>query len=324
MRHPRQVPHDRLAVDILPEHERDLCLGLAPIVGFQQFAERDFLLLAVGDLDADGVFAGNGRENVDSLRTRGPGDVPLQADDFIHSHPFGRVNLVPGNRGTAGNIPRRDGDSELRQGFDDGLLDSEHFLGIGCGPVCFVQFVQQFHSGQHVIFQANRFVQNEFVLFGCRRRWLANRHGGGVDHLRRGPVRIELRLWLALFLDVWTTVTVLRCRPDPFPGKLFVEFALLLIQAFLFQEGAFALIRAGDPLLPEPFPPKPDVLQRIPNNQDRMDTGHQHQARKIDAREQNERADLSEQPLKHLHPQPIPQFPTGTADTHHVPPMLER
>ena len=68
-----------------------------PILRFQQLAQRDFYFAAVGDLDADGVLAGNGREDIDPLGARGAGEVALQAHDLVHAHAFRRIDFVAGD-----------------------------------------------------------------------------------------------------------------------------------------------------------------------------------------------------------------------------------
>ena len=125
MRHLREIGDDRLPVNILAEGERDFRsrLRFFPICRLQQLAQRHFHFATVCQLDPDRVLAGNRRENVDPLRARGARQVALEADDLVHPHAFRGINFVAGDGRTFRDIAGRDRDSELGQGFDQGLLN---------------------------------------------------------------------------------------------------------------------------------------------------------------------------------------------------------
>ena len=77
VRHLREIPDDRVPVNIHPQGERKLRGTFPPGVFFEQLAEGDLHFFRVRDLDSHGVFARNRREDVDSLGAGGAGDVSL-------------------------------------------------------------------------------------------------------------------------------------------------------------------------------------------------------------------------------------------------------
>jgi len=76
--HAGEVADDGAAVDVFAEGEGQLCLGVAEGFVFEELAQGDGDLFVVRDLDADGVFARHGSEDVDALRLGGTGDVGLE------------------------------------------------------------------------------------------------------------------------------------------------------------------------------------------------------------------------------------------------------
>ena len=79
VRHFREVGDDRMAVNVLAQRERNARLGVAPFVGLEQVAHDDLGLDRVRHFDADGAFAGHGREDVDALGLERGGDVVARA-----------------------------------------------------------------------------------------------------------------------------------------------------------------------------------------------------------------------------------------------------
>ena len=118
----------------------------------QQFAQGDFHFAAVRQLDADGVLAGNGSEDVDSFGARGAGEVALQTDDLVHPHAFGGINFVAGDGGTFCDVARRNRDAELGERFDERLLDVFEFGGIGRHPPFAVMLIEEIDARQLIIF----------------------------------------------------------------------------------------------------------------------------------------------------------------------------
>ncbi len=150
--HCGEVADDGFAVDIFSEGDGDLAFGAGEVLGFEQFAEGDFLFFRVGDLDSDGVFAGDGGEDVDTFCAGGAGDVFFESDDPIHADAFGGVDLVAGDGGASGDVTWGDVDPELLQGIDDGVLDGEEFFWVGCFAVFEVWRIEQVEGGQFVVF----------------------------------------------------------------------------------------------------------------------------------------------------------------------------
>jgi len=75
--HGGEVANDGIAVDVFTEGEGDLALGGAEGFVLEKFAERDGDSSGVFDFDADGVFSGDGSEDINALRFGGAGDVGL-------------------------------------------------------------------------------------------------------------------------------------------------------------------------------------------------------------------------------------------------------
>ena len=61
MRHRRQIGDDRMAVHILAERQRQRRLGRLPGLALKKFPDTDLHLAGIGDLDANGVLAGDRR-----------------------------------------------------------------------------------------------------------------------------------------------------------------------------------------------------------------------------------------------------------------------
>ena len=130
--HGGEVTDDRFSVNVLAEGERDFLFRGAELGVVQELVERHGDLAGVRDLDADGVLAGDGGEDVDALGAGGAGDVRLKLRDAGNAEAGGGINLVTRDRGAAGDIAGRDVDAEGFQGLDDRGLDLEQF-GVVCG-----------------------------------------------------------------------------------------------------------------------------------------------------------------------------------------------
>ena len=122
VRHGGEVADDGLAIDVLAQRKRDLLFRGAEFRVVEQLVKRDGDLLQVRDLDADGVLAGDRREDVDALGAGGAGDVCLQLRDAGNPEAGGRVDFVAGNGRSAGDVAGGDLDTEGLQRFDDRAL----------------------------------------------------------------------------------------------------------------------------------------------------------------------------------------------------------
>ena len=125
MRHLRQVGDNCLAVNVLAEGERNLCVLLRqiPIGRLEELAQFHRYLAGIGKLNSNGVFPGNRRENVDSFGTRRSCKVALETHNFVHAHALGRINFVPRDGWTLRDVTRSYGDSKLGQRLNENLLD---------------------------------------------------------------------------------------------------------------------------------------------------------------------------------------------------------
>src|SRR6516164_11536444 len=108
----------------------DLLRGI-PIGRLEEFAQFHRYLACIGKLNSDGVFAGNRRENVDSLSARSSCKVALETHDLVHAHAFSRIDFVTRDGGTLCDVTRSYGDSKLGQRVDENLLDFLQFRRIG-------------------------------------------------------------------------------------------------------------------------------------------------------------------------------------------------
>src|SRR5207249_8436099 len=108
----------------------------------------------VRQLDADRVFAGDRRENIDPLSASRSGKVSLQADNLVHTHAFGRVHFVASDGGAFGNVAGRHCNAELCQRIDQDLPDLLEFGVIGGGPTFATVFVEQTEQWQDILFTA--------------------------------------------------------------------------------------------------------------------------------------------------------------------------
>ena len=131
MGHLGEVGDDGAAVDVLAEGKGDLGLAVDPLVAFEEFAEDDFDFFAVGDFDADGVLAGNGREDVDFFGPGSAGDIFFQIGDTIDAHAARRIDLEAGDGGAAGDVAGAGLESELFQRVEDAALHGEKFGRVG-------------------------------------------------------------------------------------------------------------------------------------------------------------------------------------------------
>ena len=95
--------------------------------------EGDHLLVGVGDLDADGRLARDGREDPDVGAGDGVGDVPAEGGHLLHLHGRSELDLVARHRRAPAVAGHRRIDLELLehagQPMDDGVG------GLGPGPV---------------------------------------------------------------------------------------------------------------------------------------------------------------------------------------------
>src|SRR6185312_12978980 len=135
------------ALDVLADTHDHGVFGLAGRVRAQDVAEGDDLLVGVGDLDADGALAGDGREDAHVGGGDGVGDVLGQGGDAFDLGARGELDLVAGDRGAAAEAGDLSVDLELvqrvGQGLHDGVVGFRAFLRRGPGG-------QEFGIGQRV------------------------------------------------------------------------------------------------------------------------------------------------------------------------------
>ena len=161
--------------------------AFVPVLRLEQLAQRHLDFAAVGDLDADGVLAGNGREDVDALGAGRAREVALERDDLVHAHALGGIDLVARDRRAFGDVARRDADPELHERVDEDRLDRAQFLRVRRGASVEAVGFKQAEIGQRIVFKMRRLVGDKLFLFRLRLGflWRGNR---GIDDLRLGAV----------------------------------------------------------------------------------------------------------------------------------------
>ena len=112
MRHRRQIGHERLAVNRLAERDRQLGRRSSVRLGFEHLAQRNLLARAVGNLDADGRFAGNAIDQ-DRFGLHREAEVVGQAGDFRVLHAGVRLELERRHDGTRMDLHNAALDREL-------------------------------------------------------------------------------------------------------------------------------------------------------------------------------------------------------------------
>ena len=299
VRHLREVGNDGAAVDVFAEGEGNLRLAVDPFVALEEFAEDDFDFFAVGDLDAHGVLAGNGCEDVDFLRARGAGDVFFEADDAIDAHAACGIDLETGDGRSAGDVARAGFESELFQRIKDTALHGQQLGGIGTLPSCDIGRVEQIERRHLVVLDVDVGHRAEgagFFFLGRRGSGrFFYRSCAGIDDLRLGQGRFRNDFFLLLFLFGGVLFLVqgggrffARSRGGgafgPGHGGQRLFHGGFLLETFLFQRG---------------FAARAEPCRHLDHHRfaefDRMHSGHEDQAREIEQAQQDRRPDDAEQ-----------------------------
>jgi hypothetical protein len=121
-----------MAINVLAERDGNAGLGIAPFVGFEQVAHDDLGLDEIGNLDADGAFAGNGREDVDALGLERGGDVVRERGDLFQLHAGRGMQFVARDGRAFGDVAERNLDVELRERLlHEPRVGHQLLLGLG-------------------------------------------------------------------------------------------------------------------------------------------------------------------------------------------------
>ena len=83
MRHGSEVREHDIAIDVFSQSEGDLVFGIPECRVIQQLSQGDGHLDLVRDFDPDGVFSGDGRDDIDALGFGGTGDIGLECGDIL-------------------------------------------------------------------------------------------------------------------------------------------------------------------------------------------------------------------------------------------------
>ena len=128
MRQPGDVAYDGISGDVPSHRKRQLAPGTAETVALQDFPERNGVLVAVGDFDADGRLSGNGRLDADPLRCQRKGNVVCQSGDLGDLDAGGRLYLIPCDGRSPENPGDADGHAETFQRLYQNAGFFFHFL----------------------------------------------------------------------------------------------------------------------------------------------------------------------------------------------------
>ena len=124
-----EIDGHRVARDVLAQVDRDAhLLGLA--VGLlDDLAEADDLPRGVGHFDADGVLAGNGRDDADARHAQGDGQVVGQAGDLAQPQPGLELDFELGDDRAGLDFYDTDIEAEVAEGLLEDLgLAADVFL----------------------------------------------------------------------------------------------------------------------------------------------------------------------------------------------------
>ena len=90
------------------------------------------VLTGIGHLDADGAFAGHGREDVDALGLERGGDVVGERGDFFQLHAGRGMQFVARDGRAFGDVAERNLDVELRERLlHEPRVGHQFLLGLG-------------------------------------------------------------------------------------------------------------------------------------------------------------------------------------------------
>ncbi|HSQ29855.1 MAG TPA: hypothetical protein VLN49_08405 [Gemmatimonadaceae bacterium] len=112
MRHLRQVGDDRLAFEILAEHDRERGARRLKVARLDQLAERYDLRNWVRHFDADGAAAGNRRDHADRLRAHGEREIVREVGKLPNLHARRGLDLELGDHRTRRAANERAVDAE--------------------------------------------------------------------------------------------------------------------------------------------------------------------------------------------------------------------
>ena len=143
MGHGCEVADDGVAIDVLAQGEGQFGFAVGEGRVLDEFAHRNRDFVDVGNFDADGVFTGNGREDVDAFRFGGARQIVFEGGDAVHAQPFLWINFVAGDGRSAGDVARGDVDAKCFEGADDRLLGGEQGAFI-----CWLVQASVFHGEQ--------------------------------------------------------------------------------------------------------------------------------------------------------------------------------
>jgi hypothetical protein len=147
-----QIDHHRVAGHVLAQVERDPHLQRLAVGLFHDLAEPDQLPLAVGDLDADGVLAGNRRDDPHAGHPQRDGQVVGQRGDFAQSQAGLQLDLELGDHRPGLDFDHVDLEAEIGERLFQhlGLVANVLFMFIETERLA---LQQQIERGQFVVFR---------------------------------------------------------------------------------------------------------------------------------------------------------------------------
>ena len=152
------------------------------------------VLTEIRHLDADGTFAGHGREDVDAFGLERGGDVVGERGDFFQLHAGRGMQFVARDGRAFGDVAERDLDVELRERLlHEPRVGHEFLLGLGRLDG-HVRVLEKIHRRQLVIADDRRLRDGDGL--GLSRR-------AGFAHGAVGDVNVRLGLRLVGFFGTF-------------------------------------------------------------------------------------------------------------------------
>ncbi len=145
-----QVVDESGPIDVFAEGNGKVSGGGVPLRTFDQVTEENFDFGGVGDLDGDGVAAGNRSEDVNAFGFHGAGKIAFEVADPFHANARGGVKFVASDGGSPGDVAGADLDIEVGQSFDNALLVGFEFVFRKGGANIFFGFLEKIDGGKFV------------------------------------------------------------------------------------------------------------------------------------------------------------------------------
>ena len=155
VRQRRKIDSQCIAAHVLAQEERNAHLLDFAVGLFNDFANAHDLPLFVGHFDADGIFAGNRRDDADAGHAEGDRQIVGQAGDFRQPQARFELDFVLRDDGTGFDFDDLHGEAEIEECLFENLGFAANFGRLGL-EIHVVAGEQQFGRGQFIVFGGGR------------------------------------------------------------------------------------------------------------------------------------------------------------------------